>query len=80
MSSVYVSRVGEFTPCDDPRDVQIVLSPYEANVLWHVLYHVGGVPSGPRGEIDRLRYALENAGIGQADGVAVVGSIKIDEA
>jgi len=49
----------EFVP--DERQIVLTLNVRTASILLEILQHVGGSPSGPRGNMDRLREALDSA-------------------
>ena len=64
-------------PKEDTRDVQLTLSYDVARMLRSVCQSVGGSPSGPRGKIDQISFALVTAGVLPAN-VAKSGSVSLD--
>lgn len=46
--------------------IRLEMSESEAAIMLQVLNNVGGVPTGPRGEIDKIIRALKSAGVNPA--------------
>lgn len=64
-------------PTPPPEDVHLHLTTEEAEILMRVIGRVGGSSKGPRGKIDGIDIALNNAGIISAD-IKTHGSVCID--
>lgn len=54
-----------------PQAYELTLSAREADVLVAISAHVGGMPSGYRGDVDRISRALRDAGVPSWDGSEV---------
>lgn len=51
----------EFVP--DERQIVVTMNVRTASILLEILQHIGGNPMGPRGNMDRLREALDSVQI-----------------
>lgn len=55
-------RIGRMPPLNDPRNVELILTPKEARALAMILGRIGGSPAGSRGYTNSIAEALYSVG------------------